>query len=100
MHFEKAKNRGSIALVVTLINSILIGILFIDTLFPSWFGISIDFLLIISSLSIPIGLIAAIVSVRLYKTNLGVILIFANALFMIVPILFLYLISKGFCVIC
>lgn len=100
MHFEKAKKWGSIALAVTLINSILIGTLFIDTLFPGRFGISIDFLLIISSLSIPIGLIAAIVSVRLYKTNLGVILIFANALFMIVPILSLYLISKGFCVIC
>src|SRR5690606_41458970 len=58
MHFEKAKKWGSIALLVTLINGILIGILFIDTLFQVWFTSSIYYLVIFSCASIPIGLIA------------------------------------------
>lgn len=100
MHFEKAKKWGSIALLVTLINGILIGILFIDTLFQVWFTSSIYYLVIFSCASIPIGLIASIISIRLYKTTLATILIFINAFLLIVPIIFLYIVTKGFCVIC
>lgn len=99
MQFERAIFFGKIALVLTIINFLIMGFLIVDV-FQQFSSCFINYLLLALVGTILSALITAIVSVRLYKTQLAVILVFINAFLMITPLILLYIIIKGFCVIC
>lgn len=100
MRFDRAIFWGKIAFIATLFNFVLTGILVVDTVREYVSSTILGYLLIVSCFSIPLGLIASITSVRLYNTTLAAVLIFLNAFLLIIPIIFIYIIKTGFCVIC